>query len=141
MVFSSTELLLLGGFECGEIGFFNGRNYGKTRSDLPVDVKITEGRTFDYTKYSEDTKILMTMKAELNTKNPSASLPQPILIKPGFFYEIFMQKFPDEHFVNCRELAETIELDSNITIEFHNSLMNDGKFFQTISVLKFNRIN
>lgn len=139
-VFSSTELLLLGSFECEDIGFYNGNSYGKIRSDLLVNVKITEGHKAENIETNADTNILMTMKAELGSKNACVSLAQPILINPGFFYSICINKFPDEHFVHCRELKRKVELDSNITVEFYNSLINDGKTFQAISALKFNKI-
>lgn len=78
MIFSSNELLLPGGFECGEIELFDGRTIEELISDLPTEVKVTEGRI---TKNNQDAHhFLMTMKTELNSKNPSILLPQPILI-------------------------------------------------------------
>lgn len=113
--FSTNEPLLLGSFVCAEIDGLYGT----------IDVRITEARTL----YAANAKILYDEKVE------TTSLSLPILIRPGFFYNLSIEyPFVEERRYEIPKLEGEKQLDSDIIIQFHG--MKTGP----VSVLNFNKI-
>lgn len=118
-VFSSRKLLLLGTFSCCQIFFQENRHSYGHHSELPVTVKIAESNNlllFDAAK-----TVLSEFKANLALNSTKqVTLPLPILIHPGRFYEISV-RFP---FVNkfgfiSKETKDTVTVSSDVEIAFH----------------------
>lgn len=135
--FSTNQLLLLGGFVCEGIEFKDVK-YKDLRSTLSVEVTITEASSL---RFDGESKICLNFRASLETLGTEVILPLPILIRTGFYYEIRISKFPDAHYHFSKPLIADIQIDSEITIKFHNNSMgHDGRDAALISELMINRV-
>lgn len=132
-IFSTNRLMLLGQFTCDKIGC-----RGNLLPNLSVDVEITESSVY----LDVNATSVLKMKAQLQSTETNVLLPQPVLIKPGFFYKICIQPFPNDHWFDSKELKREVLLDSDIKITFHRCRFTakDKKVIGLISVLFFNRI-
>lgn len=89
-----------------------------------------------------NSKNLLKMKTQLRSKDTSVLLQHPVLVRPGYFYTISIEPFPDDHIFYSVELKTEEQLEPDITIKFPKfsiSQMNK-KVFGLISALDFNRI-
>lgn len=135
---STTEPLLLGGFTRSKIGFLDGNTIQELETDLSIEVKITEALD---ERVENNTAVLLSMRTNMGSKNTSyISLPQPVLMKPGFFYSIHIESFPDTLLVKCQSSKNMVQLDPNIVIKFHNSKAINRTVDSLISELYFNAI-
>lgn len=125
-IFSANEPLLLGEFACNEIRIGEGDPHDLRSS---VEVKITEACTLD----GANVKVLSKFTANLKFSK-FVSLPLPILIRPGYFYSISINGFPDGHYFKAyRQLTSEPDLE----IEFHDGVdKNVGLIYE----LTFNEI-
>lgn len=135
ITFSTNEPLLLGNFTCVQIGVRDGMHL---KWDISVDVEIFEARDFT----QPTVKGLCKWDNELKSNGTKVSLPQPILVRPGFFYKICISKFSDGLRAYCNVLRGVMQLESNITIGFHNCFRTPkhDKIIGLISSLEFNKI-
>lgn len=135
--FSTSKPLLLGSFVCVKVAVC-GESKRQLRSDLSLDVKITETIDMRATKWN----CVVKMRAKLQSRATKVLLPYPILIKPGFFYRISIGKFPDEHCFHCTEMKTQTLLESDIMVYFHNcqTAENTETVVDIVSALNFNRI-
>lgn len=134
-VFSSNGPLLLGSFWCSGIKFCKS-NHRDLRSYLSVEVEITEAQKLK----DPNAKVLLNLKANLNSDVTSVSLSQPIFIRPNHFYTICIKRFPDEHFTSSAFLQRSVVLKSDIEINFHNDEIVNDEAISLIWMLQFNRI-
>lgn len=84
------------------------------RSDLMVDVKVHE--LHNVRCRSIRGRLLLEMKAVLQSGKTSVSLPQPILVRPGFFHSIQMSPFPQSHYSELGDIKKEFKLESDIII-------------------------
>lgn len=139
--FSTNVPLRLYNFTCAPIYNING-----LQSTLTVDVKIFEFHVIDCE--NESGNLLLEMKTWLTSGHPTVFLPQPILIRPGFFYMIEIGQIPREHYMRLDGVKKQVKLDQNIIIKFYDSeLDEDGedddeneRGSNLIVALDFNRI-
>lgn len=136
--FSTNQPLLLGKFRCGRVVVGHIEPIHDVRSNLPVDVEITEASDLN----GANAKSLLKTKAQLQSKDTDVSLPNSVLIRPGLFYTICIRPFPDEHSYYTKELKTQVQLGPDVTVKFHNhtTRTSDGKVTGLISALDFNRI-
>lgn len=139
VTFSTSQVLLLGGFACGRI-MVNGRNASdrNLRANFPVKVKITEQLMMTDDKATA--KMISNFNAELQSMEIDVLLPRPVVIRPEFIYTICIGTFPDEHVSYAHELKHKVHVDADIDVQFHNCFAENGKIFELISMVKFNRI-
>lgn len=125
--FLTNKPLILGRFTCCEI----------SSPYVKVNVKITEIRLCSGSK----AKVLLEMSATLKSKG-TIELRRPILIRPGFFYTISVEKGSIAQVFYSNELKTNMVLETDISIEFHNysSCKETEKIIGLISALDFNRI-
>lgn len=110
------------------------------RSFLPVDVEISELNDLNAVSSG---KILCNWKAELQSTDTIVSLPQPILIRPEYFYRISIGHFPDEHVFYSKGLKQRVQLDTgvNVKLQTPNTASNENDIVVgLISTLNFNRL-
>lgn len=132
--FSITKPLLLGQFICGSLNV----NRSDLQLRLPVDVDITEANDLN----GANTKSLLKMKTQLQSMETNVVLTHPVLIRPGFFYTICIEPFPQDYGFYSNELKKDVQLDVDTKIEFHKGFVatKDKKLIGLISALFFNRI-
>lgn len=85
-------------------------------------------------------KVLRNFKANLQSKPTIVALPQPLLVRPGFFYTICITKFPDDHCFYSKEFKSVVIFESGIQITFCNDKSVKKMLVGLISVLNFNKI-
>lgn len=119
--FSTNVPIILGEFRCAEL---LARETGN-KNVLATEVKITE--IFD----NIDRKIIRFGKGTF--ANEVISL-RPVLIQPGFTYEIEFKQNPNTHLFRANELKAEVRMDEDIFIEF------SGTTNGFITALAFNRI-
>lgn len=119
--------LILGSFTCCEI----------SSACTKANVKITEIQKCAGSK----AKVLMEMQTALKSKG-TILLRHPILIRPGIFYIISIEKCSIGQVFYSNELKTKILIATDISIEFHDysSCQETGKVIGLISALDFNRI-
>lgn len=106
------------------------------KSDLEVNVAITEARTSD----STNAKILSEMAVYLKSIGTSILLNPPILIRPEFLYSICVKGFPKKYCCKSFGLMSSVTLNASTQIEFHNDNVVDGKYLGLVHALDFNNI-
>lgn len=67
-------------------------------------------------------------------------LSKPVLIRPGFLYEIRIQQTPYKQCYNARWLKTNVKLESDITIRFHPDSLHNTKKYGLVCALEFNKI-
>lgn len=134
-IFSTNEMLLLGNFRCNKIMFGEGSRRS-LKSHLTVNVEIYEARTLE----DSNGKVVTKLKANLQSDYTTVSLPQPIVIRPGFFYTICIKGFPKRHWFNSFEQHSSVSLQTGTKVEFHSEKIVDGKIVGLIWLLSFNEI-
>lgn len=86
-------------------------------------------------------KTISSLKVFLRSKSRTKILlSKPVLIRPGFLYEIRVQQTPYKHFYNAKLLKTKVQLESDITIRFHSDSLHNIKRYGLITGLEFNRI-
>lgn len=127
--FLTNQPLVLGQFTCCEFSCAN----------VKVDVIITEIRLGG--GGCSKARVLLGMPAYLQSKG-TVLLRHPVLIRPGFFYTISIEKCTIAQVFYSNELKTEMTLESDISIEFHNysSCKQTGKVIGLISSMDFNRI-
>lgn len=135
IIFSTNEPLLLGNFTCAKVMVKD------STPDLMVEVKIGEFR--DLQSQNMSGVILAKMTTKLQWECTSVSLSRPILIRPGFYYLIEIGPFPKAHHFYSTELKRQVDVDSDITIEFHKCAKTgtDKRVVGFIPRMNFNRIS
>lgn len=104
---------------------------------LKLEVKLIEyASLFSNAK----AKVLLRMKMSLESGHTEVLLPSPVLVRPGFFYRIYISELPkgDSHY--SKDLLTEIRMDSDIEIKFYESYVLGGKVVGLIPTLMFNRI-
>lgn len=135
-IFSANEPVLLGSFVCQKI-MFGECSPRDIRTVLLAEVEIIETRTLDE---ADMANVLSHLIANLESQDTMVLLPQPILIRPDFFYTICIRKLPDDHCFYSKDHLDFQALESNIEITFHKSKIAQGKTGRLISTLNFNKI-
>lgn len=86
-------------------------------------------------------KTISNLKVYLRSKSRTKILlSKPVLIRPGFLYEIRIQQTPYKQCYSAKMLKTKVQLDSNITIRFHPDSLHNTKRYGLITALEFNRI-
>lgn len=122
--FTTNKPVILGEFYCTDLII---QGEAGSRNALTTEVSITE--IFD----KEHQTVIRAGKGTLG--NELISL-RPVLIRPGFMYEIQFKQMPNKHFYRAKELKDEVEFDTDIVIQFHGISSNRG----LIKTLRFNRL-
>lgn len=86
-------------------------------------------------------KRISNLKVYLRSKSRTKIiLSKPVLIRPGFLYEIRIQQTPYKNFYNAKQLKTMVQPESDITIRFHPDSVHSIKKYGLIVGLEFNRI-
>lgn len=86
-------------------------------------------------------KRISNLKVYLRSKSRTKILlSKPVLIRPGFLYEIRIQQTPNKSFYNAKQLRTMVQPDSDVTIRFHPDSIHSIKKYGLIVGLEFNRI-
>lgn len=137
--FSSDDLILLSGFTLNIIYEYRRNDYGDIVA-ITSDVTIVEVQD---TQQREE-EILFNGKTNFTGPKFDYVLPtQPILIRPGFLYEIRLKQNPPVNSCTGAILMKSVRMKSSATIEFRNdSKIHDDPNVARglISVLKFFKI-
>lgn len=129
--FSLNKPLLLGSLLCIGILTLENCEYNCNR-DLSTEMEIIETRDLAEVNFN----VLFKMKIKLNSPfETDISLPYPAIIRPGFFYTIRLGPFPKSSDYYCKNRKKSVELESDIKIEFHGNYK-----YSLIKVLNFNKI-
>lgn len=122
--FTTNKPVILGEFYCTDLII---QGEAGSRNALTTEVSITE--IFD----KDHQTVVRAGKGTLG--NELISL-RPVLIRPGFMYEIQFKQMPNKHFYRAKELKDEVEFDTDIVIQFHGISSNSG----LIKTLRFNRL-
>lgn len=127
--FLTNQPLILFSFKCCET----------SSSHVRINVKARE---IQMSGGSSNAKTLVEMKDAILQSMGMIVLQHPILIRPGFFYTISIEKCSNAQVFYSNELHTKMLLDSDVSIEFHNysTCKESGKTVGLISALYFNRI-
>lgn len=138
VIFSTNVPLLLGTFTCARIMVKDAQ--AEAIAGIFVEVKI--GEFCDFHSQNINGIILTKMTAKLQAEQTTVSLPQPILIRPGFFYLIEIGPFPKAHYFQSSELKKQVDLDCGNAVMFHKCAKTgaDKRVVGFIPRLEFNEI-
>lgn len=136
--FSTNEPLLLGAFTSGKIEFV-GRTIRDMRSSLMVDVTIIEIGDVNNLNIIASDRILLKMKANLQSTDTEILLPKALLVLPGLYYrsEIVI---PAGHIFVSQPFNTNIQLESGIVIKIHDTIVVAGETVGLIWSLEFNKM-
>lgn len=133
--FSTSEMLLLQGFECTKLLIFNQtaqKNYSAIDQPISTEIEIVQMLS---------TKVRIVLSSLQATFNPGSSLkielPKPILIKPGLTYQIRFKQQPPR---NC---CSNLLLKSSVpSVQFHccAKVENDDAARDLVKTLLFYKI-
>lgn len=139
--FSTTQPVLLGSFECAKLCIYRDKKHCDLRANIPIEVHINE--VFDLKRETKNiSKILCKQNATIGSESDTTiTLNKPILIRPGFFYEIRVAQFPDVHCIYKRELKKEVQIDDDISIKFYHDRSGDNRItIGLINSMSFNRV-
>lgn len=86
-------------------------------------------------------KTISNLKVYLRSKSRTKILlSKPVLIRPGFLYEIRIQQTPYKQCYSAKILKTKVQLESKITIRFHPDSLHNTKRYGLVTALEFNRI-
>lgn len=86
-------------------------------------------------------KRISNLKVYLRSKSRTKILlSKPVLIRPGFLYEIRIQQTPNKNYYNAKQLKTVVQPESDIKIRFHPDSIHNIKKYGLIVGLEFNRI-
>lgn len=139
--FSTNKSLLLGSFMCEKIGIGDTSSISALDDDWPVDIEFIE---IDVLGEDADSKILLNMKAKLQSKINTIQLPQPLLIRSDYFYIIRVKPFPKEYRYYSKELKTQVEVKDGVEIKFYSDftwrINGIEKVVGLFPKLNFNRV-
>ncbi|XP_055307940.1 BTB/POZ domain-containing protein 2-like [Sitodiplosis mosellana] len=118
-VFSTNETILLGGFSCCRVLKFLNNRYFALEGDVPTNITIAE--------VSDPNKKVIVSNANgilKSTENLRISLTKPIIVRPGFTYEIHLEQSPPENCYTSGLMKSMVELESGIIIQFHRDFVH-----------------
>lgn len=146
---STSEPVLLRSFKCAKICVYrSGRNYGIERK-VDIEVEIVEALDLQEIRANGNTlKTLRKQKAILNVNLYSSfsafSLKSPVLMRPGYFYGIYVTLpvgCADIYKMYAGELKSEVLISSDIKISFHlDRKSEEGFIIGLINALDFNHI-
>lgn len=86
-------------------------------------------------------KRISNLKVYLRSKSRTKiMLSKPVLIRPGFLYEIRIQQTPNKNFYNAKQLKTVVQQEPDVKIRFHPDSIHNIKKYGMIVGLEFNRI-
>lgn len=137
-IFSTSKPLLLGSFTYRMCVECTSTSECGLSSDLSIKVKIIEANELN----GADSKTLLKMMTQLQSKDTIVSLPYPVLVRPGHFYTICIAKCPDELSFYSKELKTVKWLQSDVMIKIYkyDNSLPDKKAIGLVSMLNFNGI-
>ncbi|XP_055326055.1 BTB/POZ domain-containing protein 3-like [Sitodiplosis mosellana] len=136
---SSNQPLLLKGFTLDFIKSHCNEIYSDC-DNLPTEITIVETSGSDESKRE---LVRYNGKATLTSSEETAiTLPKPVLIRPGFMYEIRLKQNPPENCATGVLLKSEVEMKGGINIQFHDDpfLPDDKSPTGLISYLRFCQI-
>lgn len=84
---------------------------------------------------------ISNLKVYLRSKSRTkVLLSKPVLIRPGFLYEIRIQQIQYKHFYNAKLLKTIVQPESDISIRFHPDSIHNIKKYGLVIGLEFNRV-
>ncbi|XP_031637085.1 BTB/POZ domain-containing protein 1-like [Contarinia nasturtii] len=117
--FSIDNPVWLGAFLCVDLSDYTDNEYAFLEEELNTEFTIVE-----VAKDSE--KILYNGTAGLGSESDTRIvLSKPVYIRQGFIYEIRMQQVPPEKCCTGDLLKTDVQVDSEISVRFHDSLGED----------------
>lgn len=93
---------------------------------LSIKLKIVETSN---SYRARDAKLLMSTNVKIPSQPTSIPLPWPVLVKPGFYYRISINPYPDSLTYEPKQLKDAVYLPSRATIRF----FNDSTAFNELS--------
>lgn len=137
-IFSTNKNILLGTIICEDISVCRNGSYDSTPK-LPTKITITEINAFTP---SNKRVIVYSGEAELDGRvDTCIPLPNPILIKPRFIYEVQMELQPPVDCCTRFPLKSEVEIESGRIIKFNRSNEGAGEVMRgLIRKLEFNLI-
>lgn len=109
------------------------------KSDFSIDVTIIEVTKKLTSSANGSTRILSNFKINSpSRKETLITLPAPIPVRPGFYYEIRL-KPPrcSNHIYRCGNLMAEIKMENDLSIKFHGDLEVNGRLVNIITALGF----
>ncbi|XP_055301659.1 uncharacterized protein LOC129568118 [Sitodiplosis mosellana] len=118
--FSTNEPLLLSDFTLDRIYEYAGQKYYYCE-DVLTEITIVEVSSFDGSH--KEVEKFNGMANINNSSVTNVEIPKPILIKPGFMYEIRLQQNPPENCAIGLILKSKVQVGDGITIQFHDDAL------------------
>lgn len=119
--FSTNEPLLLKSFRCARLFVWVNNIYTATTA-LPIEIAVAELFNSE-SGISEEKMEIIHMYNEcvyIQSKGETCvPLPKPVLIKPGFEYEIRMKMNPPPNCCTGSQLKSEMQIGSDIVVQFH----------------------
>lgn len=141
--FSSNESILLGGFICAKVFHLWKNQLINLKFGVSTEITIIEASSSGHNHPDLVSKDLFIMKTTLQSNSETViSLPRPLLIRPGFQYEIRLAQSAENIAFCCRKLTTEVQVESDITLQFWNDVTTKiGKIIRApITKFEFNRI-
>lgn len=142
--FRSDQPVLLGSMEFAPLCNLSCGIEVDLETGFRVDIKLIEITHLDDTDHDlPDECVLLDFKIELpSRKEKTIVLPMPIAIRPQLYYEIRLERPPqDEHCVyKCGGLTSHVQLKNNVNINFYGDRIGSSRTVNLITALAFNSI-
>lgn len=138
--FETNEPVLLGILVFAPVITIRNGKLTQMKSSFPFDVTIVEETKRDKAN-DRFTRIVSNFQISLPwRKEEKISLPAPISIRPGFFYEIRLR--PESTSENdayfCGGLKSVVQSKNDINIKFYGDRQRDDGLLNIITALGFN---
>lgn len=137
--FTFNKPVLLGAFSCMPV-FSNYKNiFVGMNEDLPSEITITKSTNLINTNERNVVLFVGTTKL-LASGRTRIILKRPILIQPGFIYQIQMKQTPPKNYYTRGILKTEVGILPDISVKFHNDPVFNGGVGGLIDELHFNII-
>lgn len=139
-IFSTNDPILLGAFICPKVYLLGKYGFYKL-SELKSDVQIIESAAADASHPDSVRTVLCRLETKLQSSSETiVSLATPLLIRPGFLYEIRLSQQVYEHaFCGCRLIFDAF--CEPILTFWNDMITKNGKQTRAfVTQFEFNRI-
>lgn len=118
-IFSSNQPLVLKSIYCAKISFHANENFYESTDTASIKSKMSIIEKKDQ-RNDDGAKTLDIMEAVFYTKNTTCiDMPKPIIVRPGYFYEIRMEQTVPPNSCSAVLLKSEVTIGSNTVIKFY----------------------
>lgn len=136
--FTINKMVLLGTINCVEVYAYHNNRFDDLDEEMPTEITITESSYFVNT--DEDVVLYNGTKNLPTDDSMRIDLPNPIVLRPKYVYHIQMKQTPPNNYCTREVMLTKVQVESDITVKFHNDRVFNGRIGGLVDELQLNDI-